>query len=80
MNWEAIKGSWTQLRGRLRMRWGKFTDDQLDVIEGRREMLLGKLQEAYGMTEQQAEQQVSDWENTRLGDGACNNQPTRRAI
>jgi uncharacterized protein YjbJ (UPF0337 family) len=80
MNWEAIKGSLTQLRGRLRMRWGKLTDDQLDVIEGRREMLLGKLQEAYGMTVQQAEQQVSDWESTKFGDGARNNQPTRRAV
>lgn len=77
MNWEALKGNWTQLRGRIRMQWGRLTDDQLDVIEGRREMLLGKLQEAYGMTEQQAEQQVSAWENSNLRSGRVG---SRRAV
>jgi uncharacterized protein YjbJ (UPF0337 family) len=77
MNWEALKGNWTQLRGRIRMQWGRLTDDQLDVIEGRREMLLGKLQEAYGMTEQQAEQQVNAWENSNLSAGRAG---SRRAV
>ena len=77
MNWEALKGNWTQLRGRIRMQWGRLTDDQLDVIEGRREMLLGKLQEAYGMTEQQAEQQVGAWENSNLRSGRVG---SRRAV
>ena len=66
MNWDAIKGNWTQLRGRILMQWGKLTDDQLDVIEGRRELLLGKLQEAYGMTAEEAERQVCDWENAEF--------------
>ena len=68
MNWEAVKGSWTQLRGRIRMQWGKLTDDQLDVIEGRRDLLLGKLQEAYGVTEEEADQQVKAWEDAEFGD------------
>ena len=42
MNWETVLGNWTQLRGRIRMQWGKLTDDQLDVIEGRRDLLLGQ--------------------------------------
>jgi uncharacterized protein YjbJ (UPF0337 family) len=63
MNWDAVKGSWTQLRGRIRMQWGKLTDDQLDVIEGRRDLLLGKLQETYGVTEEEADAQVAAWEN-----------------
>ena len=67
MNWDAVKGSWTQLRGRIRMQWGKLTDDQLDVIEGRRDLLLGKLQEAYGVTEEEADAQVAAWENGELG-------------
>jgi uncharacterized protein YjbJ (UPF0337 family) len=66
--WESIKGNWTELRGRLRMQWGRLTDDQLGVIEGRREVLLGQLQQAYGLTAQQAEQQVSVWENSNFGD------------
>ena len=67
MNWDAVKGSWTQLRGRIRMQWGKLTDDQLDVIEGRRDLLLGKLQETYGVTEEEADAQVTAWENAELG-------------
>ncbi|HET7202356.1 MAG TPA: CsbD family protein [Steroidobacteraceae bacterium] len=69
MNWEALKGSWTQLRGRIRMQWGRLTDDQLDVIEGRRDLLLGKLQETYGVTEEEADAQVTAWENAEFGDG-----------
>jgi uncharacterized protein YjbJ (UPF0337 family) len=68
MTWESIKGNWTELRGRVRMRWGRLTDDQLAVIEGRREVLLGQLQQAYGITAEQAEQQVTDWENAYVGD------------
>ena len=69
MNWETFKGNWTQLRGRVRMQWGKLTDDQLDVIEGRRDMLLGKLQEAYGVTEEEADRQVQAWEDEQPADG-----------
>lgn len=68
MNWESIKGNWTQLRGRVRMQWGKLTDDQLDVIEGRRDVLLGKLQEAYGVTEDEADRQVQAWEDEQFTD------------
>ena len=68
MNWDSVKGNWTQLRGRIRMHWGKLTDDQLDVIEGRRDLLLGKLQEAYGVTEEEADQQVKAWEDAGFDD------------
>ena len=68
MNWDIFKGNWTQLRGRIREQWGKLTDDQLDVIEGRRDMLLGKLQEAYGVTEDEADRQVKTWEDEQFAD------------
>ena len=68
MNREALKGNWTQLRGRIRIQWGKLTDDQLDVIEGRRDLLLGKLQESYGVTEEEADRQVTAWEDAEVGD------------
>lgn len=68
MNWERFKANWTQLRGHVRMQWGRLTDDQLDVIEGRRDLLLGKLQEAYGVTAEEADRQVSAWEDAALDD------------
>jgi uncharacterized protein YjbJ (UPF0337 family) len=83
MNWEAVKGNWTQLRGRIRMQWGKLTDDQLDVIEGRRDLLLGKLQESYGVTEEEADRQVTAWEDAELGDEETSRErsgETRRAV
>ena len=63
MDWDTLKAGWTQARGRIRMQWGKLTDDQLNVIEGRREVLLGKLQDTYGITAEEAERQVREWED-----------------
>lgn len=63
MNWRALASGWVRLRGRLRMRWGRLTDDALHVIEGRRELLLGELQEAYGISTVEAERQVTAWED-----------------
>lgn len=83
MNWETLKGNWTQLRGRIRMQWGKLTDDQLDVIEGRRDLLLGKLQETYGVTEDEADAQVTAWENAGYGAedaAASRSDEARRAV
>jgi uncharacterized protein YjbJ (UPF0337 family) len=64
MNWDRIEGNWKQAKGRVKEKWGKLTDDQLDVIGGRRERLLGVLQESYGIAKDEAERQVRDWEKT----------------
>ena len=63
MNWQVVKGGWVRWRGRLRMRWGRMMDDHLNVLDGRRELLLGELQEAYGITNDEAERQVTAWED-----------------
>jgi uncharacterized protein YjbJ (UPF0337 family) len=63
MNWDQITGNWTQLKGRVREKWGKLTNDDVDVIAGRRDQLLGKLQERYGIARDAAENQVKEWEN-----------------
>ena len=68
MNWDALKGNWTQLRGRVRMQWGKLTDDQLDVIAGKRDQLAGKIQETYGITKDEAEQQIKSFEESNKDD------------
>jgi uncharacterized protein YjbJ (UPF0337 family) len=50
MNWDQVKGNWKQLKGKAQQVWGDFTDDALDVIEGKREELVGRLQTKYGYT------------------------------
>ncbi len=59
MNWDRIEGNWKQLKGKAREQWGKLTDDQLDVIAGKRDQLIGKVQEAYGVGKDEAERQVN---------------------
>lgn len=61
MNWEQAKGQWMQMKGSVRKKWGKITDDDLDVINGERERLVGKIQERYGIAKEEAEKQVSGW-------------------
>ena len=62
MNWDIIKGDWTQFKGHVKEQWGKLTDDNLDRIAGVRDQLSGKIQEAYGVTKEQAELQVKAFE------------------
>jgi uncharacterized protein YjbJ (UPF0337 family) len=48
MNLDRIEGNWRQFKGKVKERWGKLTDDELDVIAGKRDQLSGTLQKAYG--------------------------------
>lgn len=64
MNWDRVEGNWKQLKGKVQQQWGKLTDDSFDVINGQREVLAGKLQESYGITKDEAERQIKDWENS----------------
>ena len=58
MNSDLLKGNWKQLKGRVKEKWGKLTDDDLDQIEGRRDILIGRIQERYGIARDQAERDV----------------------
>lgn len=62
MNWDHISGNWTQWKGRVQERWGKLTEDHLDVVAGRREQLAGRIQELYGLSQEEAERQLRNWE------------------
>ena len=62
MNWDRIEGNWKQFKGQIREKWGRFTDDDLDVLAGKRDQFLGKLQEKYGLSRDEAERQVKDFE------------------
>ena len=61
MNRDVLKGQWQQMKGKIRKQWGKLTDDDLDLIQGDREVLIGKLQERYGRTREQIEKEIKAW-------------------
>jgi uncharacterized protein YjbJ (UPF0337 family) len=62
MNWDQIEGNWKQVKGHFREKWGKLTDDDLDVIAGKREQLVGKLQNLYGLKKEEAEEQLETFQ------------------
>jgi uncharacterized protein YjbJ (UPF0337 family) len=63
MNWDVIEGKWKQFSGEVQAQWGKLTDDDLDVIAGKKDKLVGKLQERYGWSRNEAENKVEQWNN-----------------
>jgi uncharacterized protein YjbJ (UPF0337 family) len=62
MNKDQLSGEWKQFKGKIIEKWGKLTNDDLDVIAGKREQLLGKIQQRYGVAREEAERQVKEWE------------------
>ncbi len=61
MNWDQIEGKWGQYKGQARQRWGKLTDNDLQVIAGKKDVLLGKLQQLYGVAKEEAQKQIEAW-------------------
>lgn len=66
MCWNQVEANWNQFKGSIKEMWGKLTDDELDQIAGKREILLGKIQEKYGINEKEAEALIKEFEE-RLG-------------
>lgn len=65
MNWDQVEGNWKQFKGKVKEQWGQLTDDHIDAIAGRRDQLSGKIQESYGISKEEAEKQISEWERTQ---------------
>lgn len=61
MNEDQIKGNWKQLKGKVKEQWGKLTDDDIEVIAGQSDQLVGKLQERYGIARQEAERRYKEF-------------------
>jgi len=61
MNSDQLQGKWKQMKGTVKERWGKLTDDDVDVVNGQSEQLIGKIQERYGVAKEDAQRQVNDW-------------------
>jgi uncharacterized protein YjbJ (UPF0337 family) len=66
MNQDIIKGKWSQLQGKLKEKWGKLTDDDVNQLDGHRDYLVGKLQERYGIAKEKADVQVKQFERSLL--------------
>jgi uncharacterized protein YjbJ (UPF0337 family) len=67
MNPDILRGKWNQMKGDIRTRWGKLTDDDMTQIQGEAEKMIGKLQERYGYKRDQAEKELNEFLNTRSG-------------
>ncbi|MEO7887835.1 MAG: CsbD family protein [Polaromonas sp.] len=63
MNQDRLEGNWLQFKGKVKEQWGKLTDDDLDVIAGKRDQLLGRIQERHGLSKEEAEKQVTAWKD-----------------
>jgi uncharacterized protein YjbJ (UPF0337 family) len=61
VDWDRVQGSWKQLTGKVKEKWGKLTDDDLTAINCRRDQLEGKIQERYGIAKDQVRKDVDDW-------------------
>jgi len=61
MNQDILKGKWEQLKGKVRTKWGKLTDDDVDKVGGVKDQLVGRIREKYGYAQDQAEREVNDW-------------------
>ena len=61
MNRDTLRGQWMQLKGKVRQQWGELTDDEIDQVQGNAEMLIGRIQERYGRSRDEAEREVDGW-------------------
>lgn len=64
MNKDTMEGNWTELKGKVKQKWGKLSDDKLDQVNGKRDQLAGEIQQAYGVSRDEADKQVKDFEET----------------
>jgi uncharacterized protein YjbJ (UPF0337 family) len=64
MNQDRVKGNWNEFKGKIKEKWGKLTDDDLDVAEGQRDQLIGKIQQKYGLARDEAERQYKELEHS----------------
>jgi len=61
MNWDQIEGKWKQFRGQAKQQWSNLTDSDLDQIDGKREVLIGRLQQRYRILREDAQKKVEEW-------------------
>ena len=68
MNWDRVEGNWKQFKGKVKEKWGKLTDDDLDLAAGKRDQLSGLLQQRYGIAKDEADRQLTAWVDSQRED------------
>lgn len=68
VNWDVVKGKWNQLKGDVRLQWGKLTDDDWEEVAGQRDKLVGRIQEHYGLSQEEAEHEIDAYFGNRPRD------------
>jgi len=79
MNWDQVEGKWKQMKGEIKTRWGKLTDDDLQTIGGQKDKLVGSVQERYGIKKDEAQRQVDDWHNSTAEENEDEREKYRKA-
>ena len=64
INWDQIEGDWKQFKGKIKQKWADLTDDEVEEVGGKKDVLVGKLQKRYGIGKEEAERQVNDFTDT----------------
>lgn len=64
INWDQIEGDWKQFKGKIKQKWADLTDDELDEADGKKDVLVGKIQKRYGISKEEAEKQINDFTDT----------------
>jgi uncharacterized protein YjbJ (UPF0337 family) len=68
MNWDQVAGQWKQMKGNVKEKFGKLTDDDINVIAGKRDQLVGKIQERYGIAKEEAQKRADEWMNAQAAE------------
>jgi uncharacterized protein YjbJ (UPF0337 family) len=79
VNWDQIEGQWKQMKGKVKTKWGKLTDDDLTTIAGHKDQLVGRIQERYGIQKDEAERQVQEWHNSQSQENELERERVKRA-
>ena len=72
MNWSTIENSWQSYKGDAKQRWSKLSDEQIDDTMGKREQLASRVQQAYSISKDEADRQISDWQSKQMEKPARN--------
>jgi uncharacterized protein YjbJ (UPF0337 family) len=78
MNWDQVEGKWKQATGKAKEKWGKLTDDDLQMVNGKKDQLVGRIQERYGIAKEEAERQVDEFSRTYGTDDATTRERVNR--
>jgi uncharacterized protein YjbJ (UPF0337 family) len=61
MNWDSVEGKWKEMTGKVRSKWAKLTDDDVENIAGKKDVMIGRLQQRYGIKKDEAEKELDGW-------------------